>query len=169
MSYLEKDIKVLTENISKTSNSFLRKAKIKYSLHQEDEKLKKIYVDIGKKVHEIYAYGGSLGKYFDQKYLEIQKLELNINELDSQFENNKDIIICKVCKNKNPLISDYCGKCGSRLKGLNTKDDLPNKEIKKVQESLNKSSLYAEVLCKYCGSSNRTDNKFCLQCGRSLI
>ena len=38
--------------------------KINVDLGKEQDNLKKLYYEIGKKVHEIYQYGGSLGKVF---------------------------------------------------------------------------------------------------------
>ena len=55
----------ITKNVTKTSGDFLRTTKLSMSLSTEETNLKNLYMDIGKKVHEIYQYGGSLGKFFD--------------------------------------------------------------------------------------------------------
>ena len=78
MDNFKETVASVSKTVFKTSKGLIKSTKLSIDLSSEESRLKSIYVDIGKKVHEIYTYGGSLGKFFDEKYGELKECENKI-------------------------------------------------------------------------------------------
>ncbi|MDR0272972.1 MAG: zinc ribbon domain-containing protein [Clostridiales bacterium] len=126
------------KSVTKTSGDIYKKAKLNMSLSTEESKLKSLYTEIGKKVHEIYQYGGSLGKFFDEKYVEILTLERSIAEMKEQIGIIKGVRTCTKCGNNIVITSDFCPKCGTSATGASaaTAISKPNVAIAPVAPAL---------------------------------
>jgi hypothetical protein len=108
----------ITRNVGKTSSVLVKTTKLSVTLAQEQEALKALYVEIGKKVHEIYQYGGTLGKFFDEKYREIEGLERKIDGLKEEIAKIKGVKECPKCGKQVDKNAEFCPKCGLRLEGV---------------------------------------------------
>ena len=114
MSDIRETIINITKNVTKTSSDLLKTTKLGINLSAEETSLKNLYIEIGKKVHEIYQYGGSLGKFFDEKYYELEACERKIAELKEEISQIKGTRECK-CGKMVDRTSEFCPKCGIRL------------------------------------------------------
>jgi len=92
------------------------------SVATEQNTLKNLHLEIGKKVHEIYQYGGSLGKFFDEKYREIEACEIKIEELKEQISLIKGTRECSKCGKSAERTAEFCPKCGIRLAAASETD-----------------------------------------------
>jgi len=169
----------LTKNVTKTSGDFLKSTKLSMNLSSEESNLKNLYFEIGKKVHEIYQYGGSLGKFFDEKYLEIEASERKIAEIKEQISVIKGTKACIKCGKSVDRSAEFCQKCGIRVE-LSNEPSLPlsepvqqmNSDIRhehEIQEA--ETDLLPEPTlrsCRVCSYKNENTAKFCLSCGRIL-
>lgn len=117
MNDLRGTLTSFTRNVTKTSGDLFKTTKLSVSLSQEQESLRTVYLDIGKKVHEIYMYGGTLGKFFDEKYHEIVACEQRINELKDKINQIKGTRECPNCGKTVEKTSEFCPKCGGKLDG----------------------------------------------------
>jgi len=115
MGDLKDTLMKFTKGVTKTSGELLKSTKLSLALASEEDKLKQIYTEIGKKVHEIYQYGGSLGKFFDEKYLEIQKTEAGIQSLRDQMDTVKGVRTCSKCGASVERTAGFCPKCGAQM------------------------------------------------------
>jgi len=115
MSDLRGTIANITRNVTKTSGDLLKTTKLGMNLSAEEGNLRNLHYEIGRKVHEIYQYGGSLGKFFDEKYLEIEACERKIAEIKEQIGVIKGTRDCPKCGKKVERESEFCPKCGIRL------------------------------------------------------
>ncbi len=176
----------ITQNITKTSTGVLKSVKLSVNLANEEDKLKSIYYEIGRKVHEIYAYGGTLGTFFDEKYLEITESEKRIKELKEQIENSKGTKLCPNCSRSISDSAVFCPKCGHKLTFEESKTETPAAEIKPEIKPENKQEIKIEPTpvdieekpenlansdiktCSACGHLNSSSDRFCLACGRNL-
>ena len=104
----------ITKNVTKTSGDLLKTTKLNLSLSNEEANLKNLYMEIGKKVHEIYLYGGSLGKFFDEKYKELSSLEMKISDIKEQIGVIKGTRECAKCGKPVERTAEFCPKCGHR-------------------------------------------------------
>lgn len=124
----------ITRNVTKSSGDLLKATKLTVSLANEQELLKGIYLDIGKKVHEIYMFGGTLGKFFDEKYKEIEASEQKINDLKEKISVIKGTRECPKCGKNIEKTSEFCSKCGFRLEGSAAAAFVPASERVPVSE-----------------------------------
>ena len=115
MNDLKDTLLRFTKGVSKTSGEILKSTKLSLALASEEDKLKQLYMEIGKKVHEIYQYGGTLGKFFDEKYAEIQQTETAIFELKNQMNMIKGVKSCTKCGASIERSAEFCPKCGYHL------------------------------------------------------
>ena len=112
MSEIKESVGKVAKLFSKTSGDIVKQTKLSLSLANEESNLKSIYTDIGRKVHEIYSYGGSLGEYFDEKYMEIQKQESKIADIQNQLNTTKGTKPCPSCSADVQKTAVFCPKCG---------------------------------------------------------
>jgi hypothetical protein len=98
MSDIRETLVNITKSASKTTGDLFKTAKLNISLTNEQTSIKNLYMEIGKKVHEIYQYGGSLGKYFDEKYLELEAAERKVAEIKEQISIIKGVRECPKCE-----------------------------------------------------------------------
>jgi len=167
----------MTRSVAKTSGDLLKTTKLNMSLSSEETNLKNLQLEIGKKVHEIYQYGGSLGKFFDEKYLEIEACERKIAEIKEEISLIKGTRNCPKCGKPFERTAEFCQKCGIRVEltgAVNTNSAEPAEFIEPAEPvsppDLPPTSPRAQTKmfrkCRVCGSENDNDTKFCLSCGR---
>jgi len=186
MSDIRGTISSFTKSVTKTSGDLFKTTRLSMSVSSEQNVLKNLYMEIGKKVHEIYQYGGTLGKYFDEKYLEIEASERKINELKEQISQIKGVRECPKCSKTVERAAEFCPKCGIRMSATGT-DLAPLPEQDAKPEPSPPPSSEAEPAstapisihppkpkepdpktrrCRVCGMENDISTKFCLSCGR---
>jgi len=115
MSDIRETLTNFTKNVTKSSGDLFKSTKLSMSVSSEQNNLKNLYIEIGKKVHEIYQYGGNLGKFFDEKYREIEASEAKIAELKEQISIIKGTRECSKCGKQAERAAEFCPKCGIRL------------------------------------------------------
>jgi len=168
MSDLKDTFMKITRGVTKTSGELLKSTKLSLTLASEEDKLKQIYMEIGKKVHEIYQYGGSLGKFFDEKYAEIQKAEAGIQDLKNQMDVIKGVKTCPKCGAGAERGAGFCPKCGVPLDTAASVPAsapvIPEPAAKPDPPPPKRETL----ICRNCQSENEPGSKFCLTCGRLL-
>lgn len=139
MEEIKSMVNKISKNITKTSKDIIKNTKLTMQLSSQEDKLKKIYIEIGKKVYEIYSYGGNIGEYFDEKYKEIVEIQKEIANIKQNIEENKNID--KSSNNNQEQIIDLTN---------------------------NTSNIEKYKICQACGQKNDITDKFCLKCGRAL-
>ena len=115
MSDIRETLTNFTKNVTKSSGDLFKSTKLSMSVTAEQNNLKNLYLEIGKKVHEIYQYGGNLGKFFDEKYREIEACEIKIAEIKEQISLIKGTRECTKCGKSAERTAEFCPKCGIRL------------------------------------------------------
>ena len=148
--------------ITKGSGTFIKTTRLTISLHNEEANLKSLYIDIGKKVHEIYQYGGSLGEFFDAKYQEVVEVQNKIDGIKSQIDVAKGVISCPKCGKASPRTSVYCPKCGESMTAA------PELATQPAQIEEPPPPARKEKTCAICGAVNDQQDRFCLSCGRMI-
>lgn len=148
MEELKNNITKLGKSITKASGKLIKNTKLNIKLSSEEEKIRKIYIEIGQKVHEIYSYGGNIGKFFDEKYLEIVEAEEKIKEIKNLINLQKE----------KPFETE-------KSKEIN----IPKEVF--IDTTLNneiENSIEEYKICNACGEKNEKGEKFCLKCGRGI-
>jgi len=180
MDDVKKGVTNVARSIAKGSGTLIKTTKLSLDLSSEESKLKTLYTDIGKKVHEIYSYGGSLGEYFDKRYQDILEHQRKINELQEALDIAKGVKTCPKCGKTSPRVSAFCPKCGEDMAGVPSKtaDDSPapapvgatfGRPIPDDAPPPPPSQIPPTTkTCNVCGYSNDPKDRFCLSCGRIL-
>lgn len=170
MDDLKNTIVNITKAITKTSGDLIKTTKLSMSIANEESALRNIYIDIGKKVHEIYAYGGSLGEFFDGKYKELDATEARIKELKGQLDIAKGAKTCPACGKSAPRSAEFCPKCGKPMSvepATATDDSIDDSGAPNVNEPA-AAAVSAERICDVCNHINLHTERFCESCGRML-
>ena len=184
MDEVKKGVANVARSIAKGSGTLIKTTKLTLDLSSEESKLKALYSEIGKKVHEIYSYGGSLGEYFDQRYQDILEHQRRINELQEALDIAKGVKTCPKCGKTSPRASVFCPKCGEGM------TDVPEKTAETIHftaaDHPAEAAAYhpppkdvptpillaqappASKICNVCGNANDPSDRFCLSCGRIL-
>jgi len=171
-----------TKNVTKSSGDLFKTTRLSMNVSSEQTNLKNLYLEIGKKVHEIYQYGGTLGKFFDEKYLELEACERKINELKDQIAQIKGVRECTKCGKSAERTAEFCPKCGIRFGAIGTETSDPTGQSQPASV-LEPQSTPIEIdiptaptvpppaapstrSCRVCGMENDASTRFCLSCGR---
>ena len=172
----------MTNNIAKSSGDFVRNTKLNIELANQEEHLKSIYIEIGKKVHEIYSFGGSLGSAFDDLYKDALVCEGQIRDLRKRIDVVKGVVTCEKCGKNVERKAEFCPSCGARMylsgevaASANMIEERTYAPDIAMQEHVHEpvpedSPIEAPVTkkCPSCGADNPSGTRFCLGCGRVM-
>ena len=168
MSDLKETALRLANTITKTSGELVKTTKLSFNLSSEKDKLKALYMEIGKKVHEIYIYGGSLGAAFDDKIKVLDAQVEKIKNLEAQInlvKGNKDCAKCGKTMERN---AEFCPKCGQKSGETVSAAKTAPAEAPAPKVSVEPAPAPAVKVCSLCEKENTLDSKFCFHCGRVL-
>jgi predicted nucleic acid-binding Zn ribbon protein len=169
MSDIRETLVSFTQRASKTTGDLFKTTKLSLTLSNEQTGLKNLYLEIGKKVHEIYQYGGTLGKFFDEKYLELEAAERKIADIKEQINVIKGIRECPKCGKPVERGSEFCPKCGVRLEAAAPRIEDNGGSLQEVYPAPATQQIAPPAAarnCRVCGTANDATTKFCLSCGR---
>lgn len=181
MDEVKKGIFGVTKAITKGGGTFIKTTKLTLNLSSEEGKLNALYTEIGKKVHEIYSYGGSIGEFFDAKYQEILEQQNKINDIKTALDLAKGVRTCPKCGKGSPRTSVFCPKCGENMGeavdaeaqtaepafASHVEKNAPTHNGPKKEEFVKEENKRVKN-CSICGSTNDEADRFCLSCGRIL-
>ena len=149
----------------------MKTAKLSINLSSAEGKLKAIYVDIGKMVHEIYRHGGTLGGDFDEKYNSILEAEAKIADIKTRIELAKGNMLCPHCDSITKVGSVFCPKCGFNY-GEDCHDAPSDVPRPATIANVDDDDIWEEEVigkvCNLCQYENHPSERFCLSCGRAL-
>lgn len=171
----------ITKTITKTSSGLVKSTKLNMDLAAEEANLKDAYVKIGRKVCEIYEYGGSLGKHFDEEYAAVKEIESRLDRLREEVDIAKGTKTCTKCGKSAPRTSEFCPSCGAPMGDVPVNE--PEATISVVPDAVTKPAAPEQApvpepaampeteqfkICPLCGGKNNKNDKFCLSCGRAI-
>jgi len=157
----------ITNTIAKTSGELIKSTKLTINLASEEDKLKALYQEIGKKVHEIYIYGGTLGSAFDENIKLVEAQQEKIRDIKSRIDAVKGTKPCVKCGRTMDKNADFCPKCGQKNGDAPYSEDIPEPNESPLPV-FNEEPAVKMKICGLCGKENEIDSKFCLHCGRAL-
>ena len=179
MDDVKKGVANVARSIAKGSGTLIKTTKLTLDLSSEESKLKTLYTEIGKKVHEIYSYGGSLGEFFDKSYQDILEHQRKIDDLREALDIAKGVKTCPKCGKTSPRVSVFCPKCGEGMTDVPEKtevgaapcrphsDDVPAPAPAPPSHESPQPNPKGRI-CNVCGKTNDPFDRFCLSCGRIL-
>ncbi len=156
MSVFESFTRKVTETAkaaAKKSSDLVEVTKLNMGIGTEEDKIERVYKEIGKAVYESYIKGEAINEVFIEKCKEIGVFEENIKEMRSKVLELKNSKICPNCHEQLDVDVLYCSKCG-------VKQEVPQFDLKEEEPS--------DKACPNCGASNDINSLFCPKCGTKL-
>ena len=130
MSVIDNITKKFTETAkvaATKANDIVELTKLNMGIGAEEEKIKKIYYEIGKAVYDSYSAGGDVGESFRAYCETISGYEDNIEDMKAKIMEMKNIKLCPGCNTELESDIAFCPKCGTRQKSSEPVQALENK------------------------------------------
>lgn len=139
---------------AKKSSELVEVTKLNMSISSEEDKIEKLYLEIGKTIYESYAKGETTSELFAEKCKQIDEYNNNIKEMRNKILELKNEKICPTCREELDRSVNYCSKCG-------TKQEIIEPPVFEAEEVIEKK-------CQGCDSVVGEDSLFCTKCGTKL-
>ncbi|MGE5472635.1 MAG: zinc ribbon domain-containing protein [Ignavibacteriales bacterium] len=153
MSFLEnlgKTISGAAQTAAKKSGEMVEITKINMSIGSEEDKIEKVYLQIGKKVYDSSIAGTEISlEDFRDAFSEITERLNTIKELKAKILEVKSVKICSACGAELEKEVQFCNKCGAKQEVV----EAPVAEAPK---------------CPKCSADLAADAGFCGSCGEKL-
>lgn len=105
----------LTKVVMDKTNSLVDSTKLTLAKNSTENKLNELYSQIGKAVYEEYRNGAEFDGEIGVNCVEIDKFRSELDDLNEQLAELKNIVECPDCGQACSKDSDYCPKCGTKL------------------------------------------------------
>lgn len=112
---LGKKIGSTAKTVGKKSEELVEVTKINLTIGNEEDKIKKLLVEIGSEVYAKQAEGEQFGDFIDEKCSQIKAIEQNIEELRSKVSKIKGQKACSECNTSIDEDVKFCPNCGNKL------------------------------------------------------
>lgn len=138
---------------AKKSNELLEITKINMSISGEEEKIQKIYKQIGELVFDDFKNNTDRGEDIVALCQEVVSHQQAISDLKEKLMSVKNMKICSGCGAELERAVTFCPKCGTKQEALETpieeEPDLP--------------------ACPSCNAKYDEGTIFCSNCGHKLV
>lgn len=101
--------------VNKTGN-LINKTKINYAIGANEGKAKDILAEVGKIVYDEFESGSEFPEEIAQKLAVVKELYDETEELKAKIADMDDRVICSECGGYCLQDSEYCSKCGAKIK-----------------------------------------------------
>lgn len=158
MAFLEnlgKKIGETAQAAAKKSSELVEVTKLNASISAEEDKIHKLYLQIGKAAYQQFRETGATEEYLREACEQIVAHEQNIQSLREKIAEVKGIKTCVGCGAEMERAQIFCSKCG-------TKNEI-------AQAAPEAAAAAAPALaCPSCGASLAPGSAFCTNCGTKL-
>ena len=141
-----KKVTQTSQDAMKKTKEFAEIAKLNTQISDEEKRLNKIYMNLGRLYYQLYGNQPSLE--FKDLCLAIEGSLKNVEHYEVMVNELRGIKRCESCGTEMPIDSTFCQTCGSRL----------NEE---------RGSVVA-VVCAKSGMENVAQATSCIGCGQPL-
>ena len=117
MSVLDNLTKKVTDTAkaaAKMSGSVVEVTRLNMNINAEEEKVRKIYSDMGKQLYEDYTEGKSVGDKILEYCVKIDEIIATIDEMREKILELRNIKACPNCGMELDIEMEYCYKCGRK-------------------------------------------------------
>ena len=156
MAFLEnlgKKVGEAAQAAAKKSSELVEVTKINMNISTEEEKIQKLYVQMGKKIYEGFSTNGTASEELLESCNAIKTHEDNIAALKEKILEIKNVRACSGCGAELEKQTVFCPKCGAR---------------QEVEQPPVEAAAPAPS-CPSCGSPVQDGSAFCTKCGTKLV
>ena len=159
MAFLEnlgKKVGEAAQAAAKKSGELVETTKLNVNINSEEDKIQKIYTQIGKTLSEKYSATGVADDDVKESCEAVKVHEQNIKSLRDKIMEVKGSKLCINCGTEMDKAQVFCSKCGA-------KNDLPAPEA-----AAEAPQAEATLTCPACGSVLQPGSVFCTNCGAKV-
>lgn len=153
MSIIEnitKKVAQTAKTAAKKSGEIVEITRLNINIASEEEKIDKIYIEIGKKVYSAYLRGEEVDESFRMFCEQIKIHEENIQSIKKKILEVKNAKVCVSCNTEIETNAIFCPKCGSK------------------QEEKEKTETHEKNICPQCGAKVEPKSAYCMACGNKM-
>jgi Zn finger protein HypA/HybF involved in hydrogenase expression len=99
---------------AKKSSELVEVTKLNMNIGAEEDKIRKIYTEIGKAVYDKYAKEEEVDEAFRGQYEKIVSIEKAIEEMKQKILEMKNTKLCPNCSAELERDIAFCPKCGAK-------------------------------------------------------
>lgn len=110
-----KRITETAKTVTKKSEDMVEITKLNLAIGSEEEKIKRIFYEIGSELYRSYTNGTTSKELYENKCSEVEQIEEKIKALKERLLLLKGNKVCKNCSSVVNLQVNYCPNCGERL------------------------------------------------------
>lgn len=110
-----------TKKVAETAKAAVRKSgdivevtKLNLNIGAEEDKIKKLYADMGRMVYELYLNGDEISSVLVDSCEKIKNHEKTIQEIRQKVLQLKNMKACQQCSSEIEMDFEYCPRCGAR-------------------------------------------------------
>jgi predicted nucleic acid-binding Zn ribbon protein len=154
MAFLE-NLGKAAQAAAKKSGELVEVTKLNVNINSEEDKIQKLYTQIGKSVFERYSATGEVSDEIRETCEAITVHEQNIKGLRDKIAEVKGTKQCIGCGTEMEKTQVFCSKCGAKNEVTPTASAAPAQQA-------------ATVICPACGAALPAGSSFCTSCGAKL-
>lgn len=117
MSFLEnitKKVGDAAQLAAKKSGELVEITKINLSIGNEEDKIRDLYIEIGKKVFDNYSSNNEFPEEYKELCISIEERKKTIQELKAKILELRNVRLCISCNNEIDNGSTFCPNCGAK-------------------------------------------------------
>lgn len=153
MSVLDNITRKVTDTAkaaAKKSSSVVEVTKLNMNINVEEDKIRKLYAEMGKQLYEEYSEGGNIEGKLLEKCMRIDEIIANIDEMREKILELKNVKACPNCGIILDIDMEYCHKCGRKQevtepKALETQEVSDEKKEKNTERQEEKAGIGFEA------------------------
>lgn len=158
MAFLEnlgKSIGGAAQAAAKKSGELVEITKLNVNINAEEDKIQKLYTQIGKSIFEKYVATGEASDEVKEACEAITVHEQSIKSLREKIADVKGTKACIGCGAEMDKAQVFCSKCGAKNEIAPAASAAPEQQA-------------ASVTCPACGASLAAGSAFCTNCGSKI-
>jgi DNA-directed RNA polymerase subunit RPC12/RpoP len=157
MAFLEnlgKKVGEAAQAAAKKSGELVEVTKLNVNINSEEDKVQKLYAQIGKIIYEQYRASGVAQDDIKEACEEITVHEQNIKSLKEKISEVKGTKNCISCGAEMEKEQIFCAKCGAKNEAAPVYSAEPQQT--------------ASAICPACGATLAAGSVFCTACGSKI-
>lgn len=111
---LTKKVTDTAKAAAKKSSELVEVTKLNINIGAEEDKIEKVYADIGKMTYASFARGEQISEAYKVNCEKIKSFEDNVNKMKQKILELKNTKLCLGCGEELELSIAFCSKCGTK-------------------------------------------------------